>query len=158
MSDNRISLVITPEQRQSAMAGLVQTKGALPELPLLAPGERRELYPFGAKNEVFSRSIVRALQAHPQIVPATLNVTAAQADLDAIDALRPLLEAVALLHAQLEDTVTLLGHDVVDFAYDGYQLLKLSGDASNGLDELRRDVGKQFDRRHRPAANPNPAS
>ena len=158
MSINRITLVITPEQRQAASAGVAQVKAALPPLAKLQPGELRELHGFGAKNEVFARGIVRALQAHPQIVPANLDVAGAQADLDALDALRPLLEAVRLLHAELEDTVALLGHDVMDFAYDGYQLLKVSGGSDKALDDMRRDIGAQFSRtRRRTPATPEPA-
>lgn len=63
-------------------------------------------------------------------------------DLDALDTLRPLLEAVQRLHSQLEDTVRLLGHDVMDFAYEGYQQLKLSG--AHGLEDMRRELGQQF--------------
>lgn len=157
MSVNRITLVITPEQRQAATAGIAQASSALPLLIKLQPGELRELHHLGAKNEVFGRGVVRALQAHPEIVPATLDVPGAQADLDALDTLRPLLEAVRLLHAELEDTVALLGHDVMDFAYDGYQLLKLSGGANNPLDEMRRELGSQFSRRRRAASTPEPA-
>ena len=77
--------------------------------------------------------------------------------MEAFDALRPLLEAVRLLHAELEDTVALLGHDVMDFAYDGYQQLKLAGSADKGLDDMRRDIGAQFHTRRRPSLAPEPA-
>lgn len=158
MSVNRITYVITPEQRQAATAGLAQARAALPPMVKLQPGEPRDLHSYGPKNEVFSRNVLRALQTYPHIVPATLDVPGAQSDLDALDALRPLLEAVRLLHAELEDTVALLGHDVMDFAYDGYQQLKLAGSADDALDAMRRDIGAQFTRsRRRPAATPAPA-
>lgn len=147
MSVNRISFSITPEQRQAAADAVAQLRAALPPLARLEPGEKRELHGFGAANEVFARATVRALQAHPQLVPPNLDLGGAQADLDALDALRPLLEAVRLLEAELEDTFALLGHDAVDFAYDGYQLLKVSGNSDNALDALRRDIGAQFRRR-----------
>ena len=92
--------------------------------------------------------MLSALEAHPQIVPPSLDVAGARADLDALDALRPVLAEVARLHAMLEDTVALLGHDVMDVAYDGYQQLKLSG-AAHGLEDLRRDLGAQFVRASR---------
>lgn len=149
-------MVVTAEQRQTVLAAVVQARSALPGLVALAPGELPELHRFGAGNEIFGRGVVRALQAHPEIVPPNLNVAAVQADLDALDALRPLREAVALLHAQLDDTSALLAHDVMDFAYEGYQLLKLSGNSSNGLDELRRELGAQFKRRRKPV-EPTPA-
>lgn len=153
MSENRISLVVSPEQREAARSALVQLRAALPGLVSVEPGERRSLYPFVQKNEVFGRGILRTLESHPQIVPPSLDVPAARADLDALDALRPLLEEVQRLHAQLEDTVALLGHDVMDVAYDGYQQLKLSG-AAHGLEDLRRDLGAQFSRRRRSQPEP----
>ena len=156
MSDNRISMVVSPEQKQAVLAAVAQARSALPGLLTLAPGELPGLHRFGAGNEIFGRGVVRALQAHPGIVPPNLDVAAVQADLDALDALRPLRDAVALLHAQLDDTAALLAHDVMDFAYEGYQLLKLSGNSSNGLDELRRELGAQFKRR-RQSAEPAPA-
>lgn len=158
MSENRISLVVTTEQRQAVLAAMAQALAALPGLVALAPGELRELHSFGAGNEVFGRGVLRALQAHPQIVPGNLDVAGTQADLDALDALRPLQEAVALLHSQLDDTVALLGHDVLDFAYDGYQLLKLSGNADNGLDGLRRELGSQFNKHRRKVAEAAPVA
>lgn len=61
--------------------------------------------------------------------------------------------------AKLGDTVTLLGHDVMDFAYDGDQQLKLPGSADNSLDEMRRDIGAPFTRtRRRPSLTPEPAA
>ena len=117
MSVNRITLVITPEQRQAAATAMAQVKSALPALAKLQPGELRELHGFGAKNEVFARGILRALQTHPHIVPAHLDVAGAQADLEAFDALRPLLEAVRLLHAEVPPLMRNkgVGGEVVQF-------------------------------------------
>ena len=148
MSENRITLVISPEQRDSAKGAVVQLASALPGLVSLPPGERRDIHHFGPKSQAFGRGIHRTLVAHPQIVPPSVNVAAAGADLDALDTLVPLLEEVRRLHSMLEDTVALLGHDVMDFAYEGYQLLKLTGDA-HGLEEQRKELGSQFSRRRR---------
>ena len=154
MSENRITLVISPEQKQLATAGVAQTSAALPGLVSVDPAQTQVLYPFVNKNEIFGRGVLRTLEAHPQIVPPSMDVAGARADLDALDTLRPLLEAVQRLHSQLEDTVRLLGHDVMDFAYEGYQQLKLSG-AAHGLEEMRRELGQQFSRpRRRQEGNP----
>jgi hypothetical protein len=148
VSENRITLVISPEQRDSAKGAVVQLASALPGLVSLPAGERRDIHHFGPKSQAFGRGIHRTLVAHPQIVPPSVDVAAAGADLDALDTLVPLLEEVRRLHSMLEDTVALLGHDVMDFAYEGYQLLKLTGDA-HGLEEQRKELGSQFSRRRR---------
>jgi hypothetical protein len=157
VSENRITLVISPEQNQLAAAGVAQTFTALPGLVSVDPSQTRDLYPFVNKNETFGRGVLRTLEAHPQIVPPSLDVAGARADLDALDTLRPLLEAVQRLHSQLEDTVRLLGHDVMDFAYEGYQQLKLSG-AAHGLEEMRRELGQQFSRPRRRQEGAPPAA
>jgi len=155
---NRISLAVSQAQRQAALDGIAQVRAAVPGLIALAPGESRELYHFVNRNELFGRGVVSALETHPQIVPPSLDVPGARADLDALDALRPVLAEVARLHSMLEDTVMLLGHDVMDVAYDGYQQLKLSG-AAHGLDNLRRELGSQFARARRSRSEkvPEPA-
>lgn len=80
--------------------------------------------------------------------PPSVDVAGAGADLDSLGTLVPLLEEVRRLHSQLEDTVALLGHDVMDFAYEGYQLIKLTS-AAHGLEEQRKELGAQFSRRRR---------
>ena len=158
MSANRISLSVSQQQKQAALDGVAAVRAAVPGLIALNPGEGRELYHFVNRNELFGRGVVSALEAHPQIVPPSLDVAGARADLDALDALRPVLAEVARLHSMLEDTVTLLGHDVMDVAYDGYQQLKLSG-AAHGLEDLRRELGSQFSRTRRTRSEevPEPA-
>lgn len=75
----------------------------------------------------------------------------AEADLQALDRLRPVLERLQRLASLAQDTAAALGHDAMNVAYDGYGQLKLSG-AAHGLDELRKEIGARFARpSHRPA-------
>lgn len=154
MPVNRISLAVSQAQRQAALDAVSQTWTALPGLIALEPGELKELHPFVNKRELLGRGVLDAFEAHPQMAPASLNVAGARADLDALDTLRPILAEVRRLHSMLEDTVALLGHDVMDFAYEGYQQLKLSG-AAHGLEDLRKELGgNAFARRRRAAEAP----
>ena len=56
------------------------------------------------------------LEQNPQIVPPSLDLSAATADLAAYDQLRPLLERLQRLTTRLDDTVTALGSDTMDVA------------------------------------------
>ena len=150
MSDNRITLTVATEQRQAALAGIAQAVSAQPGLVSVHPSQSRDLHHFVNQNELFARGVLRTLETHRQIVPPSLDVAGARADLDALDALRPVLEEVQRLQALLEGTVALLGHDVMDFAYEGYRQLKLSG-TEHGLETMRRDLGHQFSRSRRRA-------
>jgi len=150
VSENRITLVVSPEQRQLAMTGIAQALTALPELVPVHPSEIRDLHHFVNQNETFGRGVLAATEAHPHVIPPSLDVAGARADLDALDALRPLLREVNRLQALLEGTVALLGHDVMDFAYEGYRQLGVTG-AAHGLEDLRRELGQQFARGRRRA-------
>ena len=151
MSINLISLDITPEQQAAALVGLAQVEAALPGLISLEPAERRKLLWMGDQSEVFCRQTIRVLGDNPQIVPPSLDVAGAEADLQALDRLRPVLERMSRLYSRVEDTSAALGNDIMDVSLDGYGQLKLSG-AAHGLEELRRQIGARWAKtRRRPA-------
>ncbi len=145
MSQNLISLTVSEEQQSAALAGLAQIEAALPGLLSLDADERRRLTYMGDKSEVFTRQTLRVLEQNPQIVPPSLGLAEAQADLLALDRLRPVLERVQRLVAQLEDTSNALGSDAMATALEGYGQIKLSGPA-HGLEELRREIGGRWAR------------
>ena len=148
MSQNVISIQITDEPMAAAVNAAAQIEAALPGLISLEPSDRRSLLHMGQKTEVFGRGTIRALVQNPNIVPPSLDLAGAQADLAALDKLRPIAEALQRLHSRVEDTMAALGHDVMDVALDGYGQLKLSG-AAHGLDDLRRELGSRFSRTRR---------
>ena len=151
MSLNLISLDITAEQQAAALAALTQLEAALPGLISLEPSERRKLLWMGDKSEVFCRTTIRVLGDNPGIVPPNLDVAGAQADLVALDRLRPVFERLGRLHSRLDDTTSALGNDIMDVALDGYGQIKLIGDAY-GLKELRKEIGGRWAKsRRRPA-------
>lgn len=116
-------------------------------------GDRRGLMLMGPKSEAFARQTLRVLAQNPRIVPPSFDLAAAQADLAAFERLQPLLERVERLRRRLDDTLALLGSDVMDAALEGYGQIKLSGGAQ-GLDELRRELGGRFRRAARKVAEP----
>lgn len=157
VSQNLISMTVTDAQAEAVRKALDQIEAALPGLLSLPPGERRELMLMGPKSDPFARQTLRVLEQNPKIVPPSLDVAAAKADLAALDRLRPLLERLTRLTSRVDDTVAALGSDVMDVALDGYAQIKLSGGAQ-GLDELRRELGGRFAKhRHRAAKLAEPA-
>lgn len=145
MSQNYISLTLTPEQVTGATAALDQLVASLSGLKATPESERGNLLYMGAKSEVFCRRALRVMQANPQIVPPSLaeDLAAAEADLAALDQLRPLLERLQKLTSLIGDSIDLLGSDAMHAALDAYAQLKLSG-GDAGLDELRRQLGERW--------------
>jgi hypothetical protein len=143
MSQNIGSLVLADEQINAAMDALTALEGALAGLISLDAEERRRLTKMGQKSEVFCRQAISVLAQNPQIVPPSLQLADAQADLLALDRLRPVLDRLQKLAERGSDTEIALGSDVMDVALEGYGLLKVSG-KNQGLDGLRKELGSRW--------------
>jgi len=88
---------------------------------------------------------LKLLQQNPQVVPPSLNLTEAAADLMAFDQVGTFLMRLTRLSERAEDTSTALGSDLMSFALEGYGLLRVSG-KNQGLEDLRRDLSARFAR------------
>lgn len=154
MSQNLISLQVTAETARVVRNALGVIEEALPGLISLEADEYRGLVLMGPKSEPFARKTLRVLEQNPKIVPPSLDLAGAQADLAAYDELRPLMEQMQRLVSRLDDTVAALGSDVMDVALEGYAQIKLSGGAE-GLDELRRELSGRWAKSRRRAEVPS---
>lgn len=143
MSQNIISLDLSDAQVNAALDALTALEGALADLVSLDADERRRLTKMGQKSEVFCRQALSVLAQNPQIVPPSLDLAAAQADLRALDRLRPVLDRLQRLAERGADTEIALGSDIMDVALEGYGLLKVSG-RNQGLDSLRRELSSRW--------------
>lgn len=148
MPQDLVSLQFTTEQMASASAALDQFEAAVPGLISLEANDAKRLAFMGPRSEPFCRQTLRVLDQNRQIVPPSLDLAGAQADLAAIDQLRPLMERMQRVLSRVEDTVNALGSDVMVTALEGYGQLKLSGSA-HGLDDLRKEVGTRWARQRR---------
>ena len=143
MSQNLVSLDITDAQVAAALDALTALEGALPGLISLDPEERRSLVKMGQKSEFFCRQALSVLAQNPQIVPPSIGLAEAQADLHALDQLRPVLDRLQRLAERGADTEIALGSDAMDVAREGYALLKVSG-RQQGLDAARRELSSRW--------------
>jgi hypothetical protein len=142
---NLVSLSFPPEDLAAMDAALAVLADTLSSLVSLLPEQVRSLFKMGEKSEVFCRSVLQVLEQNPQVVTPTLGLPEAQADLAALDGLRPRLRRLKLLATRGDDTQLALGADVMSAALEGYALLKVSGRAL-GLEDQRRELGSRFER------------
>lgn len=143
MSQNLLSLQLNTAQLAEVDAALTALETVLGGLIALTPDQRRGLVRMGPKSEAFCRQTLTVLGQNPQVIPPSLSLPEAQADLSTIDALRPRLARLQRLTERAEATDEALGSDVMSFALEGYALLKLSG-KNQGLEGLRRELSGRF--------------
>jgi len=154
MSQNLISLTLTDAQLAAADAALAALETAFAGLIALNGDERIGLNRMGTKSEQFCRQTLNILGQNPQVIPASIKVADAQADLVALDRLRPRLQRLQKLVEHAQDSEVALGSDIMSLALEGYALLKVAG-KNQGLEALRKDLGSRFSKTR---AAPAPAA
>ncbi|MFC0679337.1 hypothetical protein ACFFGH_15995 [Lysobacter korlensis] len=115
-----------------------------PMLVVLERG-RRGIAKMGTGSEAFCRATLRVMRENPRLAPVDVDLEEMGRDLATHDELAARRPRVDRLVEKLTDTNVALGSDVMTAALRGYAQLKLNGRGA-GLDSLRRDLGKQFEK------------
>ena len=155
MAQNLISLTLSDADLAAIDGALATLEEKLVPLISLQPDEIRALAKMGDKSEAFCRQTLTILEQNPQVVPPSLNVVEALADLRAVDHLRPRMARLERLSKRADDTVIALGSDILTAALGAYALLRVSG-KGQGLESLRQGLSARFAKSRR-AADPEPA-
>jgi hypothetical protein len=126
-----------------------------PMLVALEADVRRRMVKMGDASEAFCRKSLDAMRENSTLLPRNLDVAEMGRDLATHDALATRLARLSRLMEKAGDTDTALGSDVMAAALEGYAFLKIAG-KGEGLDGLRRELGKRFENNgpRRPEAAP----
>jgi hypothetical protein len=150
MTQNLITLNLSADQLAAVDRALFDLESQLTTLIALNVDQRRSLRRMGVKSEAFCRKTLSLLEQNPQVVPPSMALPNAQADLSSLDQLRPRVLRLKRLSERAVDTQIALGSDVMMTALQGYALLKVAG-KNQGLEGLRRSLGAQFTKTSRTA-------
>ena len=143
MNRNLVSITFAEQRVSNILAAISTLETELADLVSIPAEQRRELFKMGDKSEVFCRETLGVLADNPKLVPESLGLPEAQADLAALDTLRPMLRRLQQLTERAESTELALGVDIFGAALEGYGLLKVSG-KHHGLEGKRRDLSARF--------------
>ncbi len=153
MPQNRISLTLAANAVSDIEAAIATMEQHLAGLIGLQPEERRELTKMGDKSEAFCRAAVTTLRNHSDVLPRGFSLDGYEADLVALDTLRPLLNRLQRLYDRMVDSEMALGSDLMVASLEGYAHLKVAG-RGDGLDTLKDALGARFDRKRRQEPEP----
>ena len=152
---NLVSLNLTADDLAALDGALATIESLLARGVALSAQRRRDLYKMGDKSEAFCPQSLRLLANNPQVVPPGLGLVEAQADLAALDALRPApcalrprIEKLRQLAERGDDTELALGSDIMGVALEGYALLKVAG-KGEALKTARRELSARFEKQGR---------
>lgn len=152
MSSNRIEAALTAEQRDKAKAALATLAEALPFLIDLSADERSSLPKFGEKNRSFVVKALAIAEGHPEILPASFNLNEFRTDVELVESLYPLRNAVETLFGKIDDTYFAAGSEAYAAALLVYQYARLHNLASGALEDSLNDLGQRFARKSKKSA------
>lgn len=153
MSQNLIHLELDDTRLAAIDQALTTLEASLDMLIALEADERRVMVRMGQKSEQFCRETLTTLQQNPKVIPPSLGLSEALADLQAYDRLRPVVQRLKQLTQRADDTQDALGSDIMALSLEGYALLKVAG-RNQGLEGLRRELGGRFAKTRKPAPLP----
>ena len=148
MSQNLVSLSISPEKLATISDLLTRLEEELAGLIELSVEERRTLTKMGDKSEAFCRQTLIVLDQNRQIIPPEIDLDDALNDQRTLDALRPIFERLRRLTGRADDTEMALGSDMLTAALAGYAIARVLGKGA-GLDALRETMSVRLGRRRK---------
>ena len=148
MPDNRVSASLSPADRQAVIDALDTVRQKLPFLVDLSPDERRALPRMGDKSRGFVAQALEVAEQNPDILPRSFDPAEMRKDVELLNALSPVLSALAQLNELVEDTHVAVGSEAYAAALLVYQYARAAGKGP-ALDSALDSLGQRFARKSR---------
>ena len=111
-SDNRISIIVTPQKKAAIEAAVLALKTELQDITVsLAEGERESLPRIGDKTLAFDTKCEGYMASRPDLVPNFIDAAERAKDRKLIEDLLPSFRELAPLAQAMEDTLALANSD-----------------------------------------------
>lgn len=142
---NKIDAVLTAENRDAVLAKLSEVKNLLNFLTDLTTEDRQTLFKMGDWGRPVVENTLVFAEQDDSFLPRSFDVAEMRQDKELYDRLMPIFVEVAKLNEALEDTLMLVGSDLIISALDIY---RSAGDNGVGehLDNLIPLVARRFKR------------
>ena len=147
--DNLVSGTLTAADMQAVTDALATIRAKMPFLIDLSPTEKRRLFKMGDGSRAFVEKALIAAQANPQVLPPSFNLAEYARDWALWAQMGTLSNNVVQLAELIDDTRTAIGADLMNAGLTAYGYLSQA--SVGGLEEIKADLGKRFDRRSPPA-------
>jgi hypothetical protein len=111
MPDNRISATLSSADQQAVLAAINTIREKLPFLIDLSPEDRRTLPRMGDSGRGFVTQALEVASQNTDILPRSFDVDEMRKDVELLNALSPILLALAQLNELVDDTFMEVGSE-----------------------------------------------
>ncbi len=148
--ENRVSANLSQADKDAVMAALATIKAKLSFLIDIPTEERRTMLKIGDKSRVFVQKTMELVSQNDGFLPRAFEVEEMQKDVQLLNDLYPMLQAVNQLQELMDDTVMVVGSEAYAAALVAYRYAKDSG-LGAGRDSVVDDIGRRFARKSKKA-------
>lgn len=110
--DNRISAALTAANKTAILQKIDEIRALLPFLASLTPDERRTLPKLGEKTMAFDVKAANYMETNPKLVPGFVEMPELVKDRALFAPLYEIVRALGSLNNAVDDTATLVGHEI----------------------------------------------
>lgn len=158
MSQKNQIAVSIPDAELQNIAKLVTDlqKAVAPYVITLTPENRHSLLKMSDKSVAFVVKNLEYTKTNPEFVPPFLSVTDMEADVNAIEQLRPLFKEIQQITDNLDDTLMLSGSEAFNAALLYYNNVKqaIKGNVP-GAKTIYEDLSKRYTGRTTTSSTPS---
>lgn len=145
LTNNRLSITLTPEELKKALNALQEVNAVLPFLTGLTVEERMKLPKIDGSNRLFVQDALKVMKQNGAIMPNFVNVEELEKDFTLYEQLDSVLSAVNQLQEKLRDTQMLAGSEAYSSALMAYRMFQMAADAGlPGMDTVVDDLKQRF--------------
>ena len=129
LTNNRISVSLTPEAEQQVRTGINMILEAMPFLVGLTAAERVNLPKMNVNNKVFTEDAINAALNNPTLFPNFVNVDEMNNDLRLFEKMDELVVVLRQLLERVSDTQLLAGSEAYSSALAVSKIIGAAADA-----------------------------
>lgn len=144
MFNPRTDFSLSEQDIQDIKQALDLIEAKMPFLVTLSTDDRKRLYKLGDKRFNFVRNSFSAAQSNPEILPSSFNVREFSRDYQLTLQLSELLLRLQQLQEQVDDTMTVVGSNVMAQSLTVYDYVKTASKSTPGLKSVAEQLGTAF--------------
>src|SRR3954470_16457997 len=135
MLENNISASLTATDKNDIKAHIDGIKSICTFLKNLTPKERQKLFKMGMKSGGFVSGVLKVMKANPGAVPTAFPMSEFEKDYQLYLDLQFVLSHLGPLAEGIEDTLLLLGSELMQQGVAGYKIIKQAARTNSPLTE-----------------------
>lgn len=149
MSTNKVSAVLTDEDKTAVLEALAQVKEKMPFLINLTGKERHRTRKMGAKSVEYVNLSLQSSRTFGVLMPPSIDISEFAKDVTLINQLLAIRMELGALLEGIDDTMTAAGADAMHFSDLVYSYLKTGARTNAGVKGITAEIAKRFGRRNK---------